>query len=127
MNTKPLVNELLARIGWRYLSPTGTIWTLQSVHRDGTRVLLLSPDNGVRGAVVDVGALDRMLCLEPATSAVGQRVKSPPMKRASRSSSTVAGVASMTAAQSSAPSAGSYPRARAVERSHHARRLAQMP
>jgi hypothetical protein len=52
-------------VGRHLLSPSGAIWTVRSLPRDGTRVVLISATGDGHGAVVDRAALDRMMPFEP--------------------------------------------------------------
>ncbi|MET0909506.1 MAG: hypothetical protein ABWZ99_08550 [Ilumatobacteraceae bacterium] len=61
----------LPEVGDRFIGPSGRIWTVQSIARRAKRIVLTRPaDDGLAAAIVDLGALGRMVSLRRATSVV---------------------------------------------------------
>jgi hypothetical protein len=54
-------------IGTSWVGPSGRVWTVRAVLRAGSRVLVVAPgQNGECAAVIDRGALARMVPVEDA-------------------------------------------------------------
>jgi hypothetical protein len=58
----PTATTFSTRVGDRYLSRSGTIWTVHAITRAGNRVVLVHPGkDGAAGAVMHPDALTRMI------------------------------------------------------------------
>jgi hypothetical protein len=68
---RPMNSQQMPEIGEKYLGPSGTVWTVDSIPPRGNRIVLTAtgPD-GTRAAVIDFAALLRMIPLEPLSTPV---------------------------------------------------------